>query len=359
MFCLRQGWGQANPSPDLPLKDILWEASSEHGHSINNPHPCFPPALTTGQTDWSALMAKVAPTSRSAMTHPLQELRLQAIWSPVLLDHSGTHTSGMPPPRLCWQKLVVWRTIRKAVFQGTSKPFVQSSSLSCFKTRDVSKALLQTFQHGKWHGSQQAALSLRTLQPTWGQHLPTCKHKLYSQKNKASRNGQHTGGKKVVLRNYFCGYFKSKTTGQNHQQRSEQTKQTTVSITQERRLPVPCRFHHVCIPDFPVELILFRYWLRLGRCSPFFAVNAFLPCGWVHLSAIEALLLNNKIQRKQEGVWGAVCLVVYLWGENKRYIGAILGGGVTGCNKPSLPCLLPRGKCFFPIIASVWTYRTS
>lgn len=60
------------------------------------------------------------------------------------LTPSSVYTSGMPPHHLHQQKHLEWRTTRKAVLHGASKPFVRSSSL-------VSKSCSLFFKcHGAW-----------------------------------------------------------------------------------------------------------------------------------------------------------------------------------------------------------------
>ena len=130
MFCLRQGWGQGNRSPDFsPKTSFERPLQSMATASVTCILAlCLQPPLDHNER--SALTARIAPTSHSPTAHLLQELRQQTCQSLVPVDPSGTYTPGMAPYHLCWQKRLEWRTMRKAVFQEASNPFAHTAFLS-------------------------------------------------------------------------------------------------------------------------------------------------------------------------------------------------------------------------------------
>lgn len=73
MLWLRQRRGQANSSPNPPPKTFLeGPPQSMATASITHWTHCFLPALTTGHSDWSALMNKISPNDLSPTAPPLQ-----------------------------------------------------------------------------------------------------------------------------------------------------------------------------------------------------------------------------------------------------------------------------------------------
>ena len=203
----------------LLTQNILWEASSEHGHSISDLHPCSLPAATPGP-HWavsshgqdrphlplsncpSSPGTETADLSVSSARGPLWHLHTRhGTLSPVLAETTWVkdHEKGCLPrsikpfctyslplflvSKLCFIFFMTYGTwinaqilnipggilhlnrdsLQKEDTASPASSCPQDPSLVTYTCvqwpSDVPRAVLQAFQHVKWQGSQQAAVS--------------------------------------------------------------------------------------------------------------------------------------------------------------------------------------------------------
>ena len=220
MLCLRQGWGQGNPSPDFsPKMSFERPLQSMATASATCILACSLPATATGP-QWlvsshgqdcpclplsncpSSPGTETADQSVSSSRRPLWHLNTRHTTpSPLLAEttwvkdqEKGCLTRSIKPfctyslplflvSEPCFIFFISYGTWinteilniprgilhlnQDSLLRGDTAPHASSCPQDPFLVTytcvqwpsDVSRVLLQTFQHVKWHGSQQAALS--------------------------------------------------------------------------------------------------------------------------------------------------------------------------------------------------------